>query len=109
MGKLIKSAWVGKFSRKTAGLTLLNKPSRLGLTALPPVVKKIPRHPAPKGAEQMELRLFCREEQRIMIQNVLMLAQEEGSALFNLRNGILLLCIIVILVAYKVYKNKTMS
>lgn len=47
-----------------------------------------------------------------MIQNLLMLAQEESSepsAVFNLRNGVLVLVIIVLLVGYKIYKNKTMS
>jgi hypothetical protein len=46
-----------------------------------------------------------------MIQNLLMLAQDssEPHPLFNLRNGILTLAIIVLLVGYKIYKNKTMS
>ena len=44
-----------------------------------------------------------------MIANLLMLAQEGQSYVFTLRNGLLILGIIVIIVAYKIYKNKTMS
>ncbi|HVP12605.1 MAG TPA: hypothetical protein VMV94_15625 [Phycisphaerae bacterium] len=47
-----------------------------------------------------------------MIQNLLILAQEapqEESYIFNLRNGILLLALIVILVVYKLYKSKQMN
>jgi hypothetical protein len=40
-----------------------------------------------------------------MLNHLLLLAQED-SAIWNLRNGILVLLIIVILVAYKLYKDK---
>ena len=43
-----------------------------------------------------------------MLANMLMLAQED-SAVFNLRNGLLFLGIIVLIVGYKIYKNKTMG
>ncbi len=47
-----------------------------------------------------------------MIANLLLLAQSEverPSAVWTLRNLILLVGIVVIIVAYKIYKNKTMS
>ncbi len=47
-----------------------------------------------------------------MIQNLLMLAQEETSepsAIFNLRNLILVVVIVGLLVGLKIYKNKTMG
>ncbi len=47
-----------------------------------------------------------------MINELLMLAQEEaaeGSAIFNLRNLILVVAIVALLVGLKIYKNKTMS
>lgn len=40
-----------------------------------------------------------------MLQSVLFLAQGD-SAIFNLRNGILLLLLIAIIIGYKMYKNK---
>jgi hypothetical protein len=43
-----------------------------------------------------------------MIQNLLILAQDENMV-FNMRNGILLVVLIVILVGYKIYKNKQMN
>ena len=43
-----------------------------------------------------------------MFSDILVLAQE-GSALFNLRNLVLVLIIVGILVGYKMWKNKTMS
>lgn len=43
-----------------------------------------------------------------MLANLLMLAQDD-SALFTMRNGLLLLLVVGILVGYKIYKNKTMS
>jgi hypothetical protein len=39
-----------------------------------------------------------------MFQSLLVLAQE--SAIFNLRNGILLLLLIAIIVGYKMYKSR---
>ena len=48
------------------------------------------------------------EESTQMLANWMMLAQE-GSAIFNLRNLILVAVLIGILVAYKIYKNKTMG
>ena len=47
-----------------------------------------------------------------MIAELLMLAQDapdQGSAIFNLRNGILVVVIIGLLVGLKIYKNKTMG
>ncbi|MFH1416707.1 MAG: hypothetical protein ABII12_00255 [Planctomycetota bacterium] len=47
-----------------------------------------------------------------MLAELLILAQEvpgEGSAIFNLRNGILVFAIIALLVGLKIYKNKTMG
>lgn len=43
-----------------------------------------------------------------MLANILMLAEEE-SAIFNMRNIILVAVIVGVLVGYKVYKNKTMG
>jgi len=34
---------------------------------------------------------------------------EEGSAIFNLRNGILFLLLIAVLVAFKIYRSKQMQ
>lgn len=42
-----------------------------------------------------------------MLVQALMLAQE--NAIFNLRNGILVLLLIAILVGYKIYKDKAQS
>ena len=53
-----------------------------------------------------------------MLTKLLLLAQEavpgaepipDDSAFFNLRNGILAICIIAILIGYKVYKDKAMK
>jgi hypothetical protein len=47
-----------------------------------------------------------------MIANLLLLAQsevEQPSDVWTLRNLILLVGIVVIIVGYKIYKNKTMS
>jgi hypothetical protein len=67
--------------------------------------------PGRSGVETRNHRDRAREEQRIMIQNLLILAQEEsvGSDVFNMRNGILLLVVIVLLVVYKIYKNRQMN
>ena len=43
-----------------------------------------------------------------MLADIFMLAQED-SAIFNMRNLILVVVIVGILVGYKVYKNKTMG
>ena len=43
-----------------------------------------------------------------MLANFFMLAQEE-SAIFNMRNIILVAVLVGVLVGYKVYKNKTMG
>lgn len=42
-----------------------------------------------------------------MMNDILVLAQD--NALFNLRNLIMVICIVVLIVGYKMYKNKTMS
>ena len=42
-----------------------------------------------------------------MLNQIMILA--EDSAIFNMRNGILLLLLIVILVGYKLYKDKYQS
>lgn len=44
-----------------------------------------------------------------MIQNLLMLAQDQESAIFNLRNLIMLVVVIVLIVALKIYKNRQMN
>jgi hypothetical protein len=64
--------------------------------------------PVRSGLETRNCYGRSREEQRIMIQNLLILAQED-STIFNMRNLILLGAVIILLVVYKVYKNKQMN